>query len=223
MAVEQALRSGVSNTPCCCSRFRRVPSRPRGGIEHVEIVASRPLLVQIDLPVFPFRHSSHLLPDARPSEVPAWISFWWLRSASLAATRGEHHRRAELPLRCSFGTAYAVACAHHQCASLVTRRNITVQCSVVPVVSPALLQHFWGMQKQSGPYRYCGGPAVSSRSRHCGRPRSFSDLLAKRVAGFFLGSAIFFARRLHTQEVRVATSNMCAKPSSTAPRLALRA
>jgi hypothetical protein len=183
---------------------------PIAGSYRLELAASEADVLEAAV------HSSHLLPDARPSEVPARISSWWLRSASLAATRGEHHR-AELPLRCSFGTAYAVACAHHQCASLATRRNITVQCSVVPVVSPALLQHFWGMQKQPGPYRYCGGPAVSSRSRHCGRPRSFSDLLAKRVAGFYLGSR-FSSRAGYTRRKSEPPPPICARSRRQRPR-----
>ena len=43
--------------------LRRLPAVRAARVEHVELVASRPLLVQIDLPVFRFTHSS-LLPYA---------------------------------------------------------------------------------------------------------------------------------------------------------------
>ena len=46
-----------------------LPAVRAGGIEHVEIVASRSLLAQIDLAVFPFRHSSRL-PDIWSGEMP---------------------------------------------------------------------------------------------------------------------------------------------------------
>ena len=47
------------------------PAARAGGVEHVKLVASWPLVIQINLAVIPFSHRSLFLWYAGPSKVPA--------------------------------------------------------------------------------------------------------------------------------------------------------